>query len=114
MEGFSCCDQFIAPSGKVKVIIYSCKAVPVRIWIIDSKKQSQYSKTHAKTCHQQRVMQKLDHYPASAQDQDIQDHLYFLRAKFFFPGDNKDQNHCQMEKGTVIHQSVPWSFHISG
>ena len=37
MERFSCCDQFIAPSGKVKVIIYSCKAVPVRIWIIDSK-----------------------------------------------------------------------------
>ena len=28
MEGFSCCDQFIAPSGKVKVIIYSCKGCP--------------------------------------------------------------------------------------
>ena len=44
MKRFSGCDQFLAFSGQIEMIVYTGQTVRVHIWVIDRDKQGENTK----------------------------------------------------------------------
>ena len=100
-------DQLIQLPHQVLLVVKACQAVGVGVGVVDGQKQRKDAEAHAKTCHQHRVVQGLQHHAAGAQQQHLHQDAYLPLAQVLAPEQDHPQRHQNVAQGTAVHQHIP-------